>query len=68
MPDVLALTPEARAHLQAFMTIVNLSIVDGSFTCHFSNGDARKLEVHTFHPLRLASQEDKAYSDGRIRP
>ena len=68
MPDEVQLTPEALAHLRAFMTVVHLSIIDGSFTCHFSNGDARKLEVHTFHPLRLASDEDKAYSDGRIRP
>ena len=68
MPDIVAVSAEAQQHLQAFLRAIGLSIVDGSLTCHFVNGDVRKVEVTTFHAIRLASHGKWAYPDRVVRP
>lgn len=67
MPAILELSPEAQQHLHAFLVAANLSMVDGYLTCHFGNGDIRKVEVTTFHAIRLASTQKVAYPDRRVR-
>ena len=66
MPDLVAMSADAQRHLQAFLRAVGLSIVDGSMTCHFGNGDVRKVEVTTFHAVRLASHPERAYPDRTV--
>lgn len=63
-PDM---SPEAYGHLTAFVRALGLSIVEGSLTFHFANGDVRKVEAKTFHAVGLASPHGEAYSERGLK-